>query len=372
MIREILCFSRSTFDFFPLSRAFIVPCPSIPDWSPWEPSSPHSPLVQSLGLTHWGPVDHCIIWASLLYLRPWSHSSNVAWVPNSQKRLSPEKKCIVFMCPGLSVLQIAVAVTTGGCMLILVCEKTQIGGLFWENPLSTLKPLQFVFPVSESPEVFSTASDTVHYSDLHILPNLSAGKGSFKSLLEGHDSLQGTQTVTGTKEPETQKFMGRSLLSVQCASPEQPRKEALVQTCGLHCMQKQRHSCGLCTAAAAPICCMGEKGGTNQVTCSRSSDIEEGPFMLPWELVRWVLIQVGIKIIQVGRRNFNLKIKPLLKPDNENNIMSQNWASYLLLCGNGQIYTECLPERELNLKPFLDFFQIQFWENEVLQFFKSL
>lgn len=174
MIREILCFSRSTFDFFPLSRAFIVPCPSIPDWSPWEPSSPHSPFVQSLGLTHWGPVDHCIIWASLLYLRPWSHSSNVAWVPNSQKRLSPEKKCIVFMCPGLSVLQIAVAVTTGGCMLILVCEKTQIGGLFWENPLSTLKPLQFVFPVSESPEVFSTASNTVHYSDLHILPNLSS------------------------------------------------------------------------------------------------------------------------------------------------------------------------------------------------------
>lgn len=200
---------------------------------------------------------------------------------------------------------------------------------------------------------------------------LQAG-GSFKSLLEGHASLQGTQTVTGTKEPETQKFMGRSLLSVQCASPEQPRKEALVQTCGLHCMQKQRHSCGLCKAAAAPICCMGEKEGTNQVTCSRSSDIEEGPFMLPWELVRWVLIQVGIKIIQVGRRNFNLKIKPLLKPDNENNIMSQNWASYLLLCGNGQIYTECLPEQELNLKPFLDFFQIQFWENEVLQFFKSL
>lgn len=128
MIREILCFSRSTFDFFPLSRAFIVPCSSIPDWSPWKPSSPHSPLVQSLGLTHWGPVDHCIIWASLLYLRPWSHSSNVAWVPNSQKRLSPEKKCIVFMCPGLSVLQIAVAVTTEGCMLILVCEKTQIWG----------------------------------------------------------------------------------------------------------------------------------------------------------------------------------------------------------------------------------------------------
>lgn len=183
------------------------------------------------------------------------------------------------MCPGLSVLQIAVAVTTEGCMLILVCEKTQIGGVSSGKILflpQSLCSLYFLFlshlRFSQLHPIQSTTPSCIFFQSC-----LQTG-GSFKSLLEGHDSLQGTQTVAGTKEPETQKFMGRSLLSVQCASPEQPRKEALVQTCGLHCMQKQRHSCGLCKAAAAPICYMGEKEGTNQVTCSRSSDIEEGPF----------------------------------------------------------------------------------------------